>query len=114
MVCDQDTAVQILEETYCACRAAFPKPVQQAYLFGSYARGDYHAESDVDILLTVDDDGSLAEYRRAVARICSELSLKYDVMVSVTVKPEAQFRRYAEVLPFYRNVLEEGIRCAAG
>ncbi len=113
-MCDQNTAVQILEETYCACKAAFLKPVQQAYLFGSYARGDYHAESDIDILLTVDEDGSLAEYRRAAARISSELSLKYDIMVSVTVKQEAQFRRYADVLPFYRNVLEEGICFAAG
>ena len=109
-----DFARSVMDEVYLACDAAFPKPIQQAYLFGSYARGDYHAESDIDILLTVDEDGSLYEYRRAAAEICSELSLKYDVMVSVTVKPDAQFRRYADVLPFYRNVREEGIRCAAG
>lgn len=113
-MCDRETAVRILEETVQACNAAFPQPVQQAYLFGSYARGDYHAESDVDILLTVDENGSLSEFRRAAAQVGSELSLKYDVMVSVTVKPDAQFRRYADVLPFYRNVLEEGICRAAG
>lgn len=113
-MCNQKTALRILEETAIACNMAFPKPIQQAYLFGSYARGDYHAESDIDILLTVDEDGSLYEYRRAAAKICSELSLKYDVMVSVTVKSDAQFRRYGDVLPFYRNVREEGIRCAAG
>lgn len=114
MVCNRDTAMRIFEESRLACDAAFPKPVQQAYLYGSYARGDYHAESDIDILLTVDEDGSLYEYRRAAAKICSELSLKYDVMVSVTVKPDTQFRQYADVLPFYCNVREEGIRCAAG
>ena len=113
-MCDRETAVRILEETAQACNAAFPQPVQQAYLYGSYARGDYHAESDVDILLTVDESGSLSEFRRAAAQVGSELSLKYDVMVSVTVKPDAQFRRYADVLPFYRNVREEGICRAAG
>ena len=106
--------MMIFEESYLACNAAFLKPVQQAYLYGSYARRDYHAESDIDILLTVDEDGSLYEYRRAAAKICSELSLKYDVMVSVTVKSEKQFQRYADALPFYRNVRKEGIRRAAG
>lgn len=109
-----DFARAIAKEAYLVCNAAFPKPIQQAYLYGSYARGDYHAESDIDILLTVDEEGSLSEYRRAAAKICSELSLKYDVMVSVTVKSDAQFRKYGDVLPFYRNVREEGISCAAG
>lgn len=30
------------------------KPVQRAYLFGSSARTDYNAESDVDILVELD------------------------------------------------------------
>ena len=30
------------------------KPVLKAYLFGSYARGEAHQESDVDILIELD------------------------------------------------------------
>jgi type I restriction enzyme R subunit len=36
----------------------------------------------------------------------------YDITVSVHVVPLAQFRRYADFLPFYQNVLKEGIRYA--
>ena len=33
------------------------KPVRKAYLFGSYARGEADAESDVDLLVDLDLDG---------------------------------------------------------
>ena len=50
---------------------------------------------------------------RAVAGVASTLSLDHDITVSVHVVPLAQFRRYADFLPFYQNVLKEGIRYAS-
>ena len=40
-------------------------------------------------------------------------TLDHDITVSVHVVPLAQFRRYADFLPFYQNVLKEGIRYAS-
>lgn len=40
------------------------------------------------------------------------MSLEHDITVSVTVKPLEQFRRYQTALPYYRNVVREGIRYA--
>lgn len=111
-MCTKSEALKILEETVKACEALFGG-IQDAYLYGSYARGDYNDESDVDILLTVDmPREELTEHRRDVASVTSRLSLKYDVTVSVTVKPSEQFLRYRNVLPYYRNVVNEGIRYA--
>lgn len=31
------------------------KPVKKVYLFGSYARGDANADSDVDLIVDIDD-----------------------------------------------------------
>lgn len=110
-MCNQNQAVAILGEVVRSCDPVFGNALKDAYLYGSYARGDYDAESDIDILLTVDmDQGALAKYRGNVGVISSRLSLKHDVTVSVTVKPLAQFLQYANVLPYYRNVLREGIR----
>ena len=112
-MCNTKQAMAILGEVYHACNRAFDKKICDAYLYGSYARGDYTEGSDVDILLTVDLPGDeLAKRRRAVSSITSELSLKHDVTVSVTVKPLEQFRKYATVLPYYQNVISEGIRYA--
>lgn len=106
-------AITIVGEVYDSCSKLFANGIHDAFLYGSYARGDYDSESDVDILLTVDADGSeLSKYRKAIACVTSDLSLKYDVTVSVTVKPLDQFQRFSDVLPYYRNVLREGIRYA--
>ena len=113
-MCDQTQAIQILGEVCRACDPVFGDLLTDAYLYGSYARGDYHEESDIDILLTVDlEQPELSKYRSTIAEITSDLSLQHDITVSVTVKPLAQFRKYANVLPFYKNVLGEGIRYGA-
>ena len=83
-------------------------------MYGSYARGDFHAESDIDILLTADlTQEQISEKRRAIAALSSDLSLAHDVTVSIQIVPLAQFHRYADFLPFYQNVLREGIRYAS-
>ena len=55
----------------------------------------------------------IAEKRRAIAALSSDLSLAHDVTVSIQIVPLAQFHRYADFLPFYQNVLKEGIRYAS-
>jgi len=113
-MCNQNQAVAIMGEVFVRCIPVFGDALKDAYLYGSYARGDYHAESDIDILLTVDLDAEqIRQMRNHIAVVSSELSLKHDITVSVTVKPLEQFVRYAAVLPYYKNVLGEGIRYAS-
>ena len=110
-MCTQSDAIKIMYETRKMCNAFFP--VKEAYLYGSFARGDFHPESDVDILITADIlPEDISKYRRQIALITSELSLENDVTVSVTVKSDEQFRRFSDAMPFYKNVKTEGIRYA--
>jgi len=106
-MCNQAQALQILKEVYEACKPVFSDTLKEIYLYGSYARGDYHNESDIDILIVLDLEAS------EISAIASDLSLKHDITISVTMKPVVQFRKYANVLPFYKNVIEEGIRYGA-
>ena len=110
-MCNQCQAIGLLGEVYSACNPVFGNAIADAWLYGSYARGDYHAESDIDILLAVElSPEAISALRNRVAFISSELSLKHDITVSITVKPAAQFRQYSDILPFYRSILREGIR----
>lgn len=110
-MCTQTQAISIMHEVFSACNPIFAGTLREGYLYGSYARGDYHAESDIDILLTVDlSPEEICDYRRAVAEVSSDLSLKHDITISVAVKSLAQFEMYKADLPYYQNVLKEGIR----
>ena len=100
--------LELLEKVALSCGKLFPEGIHDVYLYGSYARGDFTDESDVDFLVTVDAE-QLGNYRWPLAEIVSDLSLEYDKTISVTVKPLERFRKYATVLPF-ANVLREGIR----
>ena len=113
-MCTRNQAFEILKTVYCACDPILERSIHDAILYGSYARGDFHAESDIDILLTADlSQEQIAAHRRAVSAVSSALSLEHDVTVSIHVVPLTQFQRYAEFLPFYQNVLKEGIRYAS-
>ena len=65
----------------------------------------------MDILLTVPSD-DLAPLRKIAADVTSRLSLEHDVTVSVSIKPSDQFKRYGTSVPYYQNVIREGIRYA--
>lgn len=112
-MCTQNQAIDILKEVYSRCNLILNNRIQDAYLYGSFARGDYHEASDVDILLTADIyQTDIAKYRNKIAEVTSELSLENGITVSVTVKTAEHFSRYAQILPFYKNVVGEGIRYA--
>ena len=112
-MCTSSQAMSIFREVYSACDELFDSRITDAYLYGSYARGDYHEDSDMDILLAVNlNDDELSKYRRKLASITSDLSLEHDITISVTVKPAELFHQYINVLPYYTNVVQEGIRYA--
>lgn len=111
-MCNKNEAVKILNLAYEQCKRIFGEP-ESAYLYGSYARGDYHSESDVDIFIAVrKTQEEISAHRMDVAKIASDLSLEYDVTVSIAVKPAEQFEKYQSILPYYQNVIKEGIKYA--
>ena len=113
-MCTKSEAFEILASVYASCNQISGGKIQDAILYGSYARDEQNAESDIDILLTADlTQEQIVEKRRAIAALSSDLSLDHDVTVSIQIVPLAQFQRYADFLPFYQNVLREGIRYAS-
>lgn len=112
-MCSANEAVTILHRVYDECKDIMGKHIEEAFLYGSYARGDYSEDSDIDILITSDiNPESISEFRKPIAEVSSKLSLEHDVTVSITIKSSDQFYSFANILPFYKNVIKEGIRYA--
>ena len=83
--------------------------LEKVILYGSYARGDYDNESDIDffILARVPQEEA-GSWRRAINNQIPGIDLEYDIIVSVKVTGSSIFYEYSDVLPFYMNVLREG------
>lgn len=101
----------LMKETCEMLKNVFGDRLEQIWLYGSYARGDFDSESDVDIMVLVDlPKDKLSSYRRKVSDLYSELDLKYDILLSIKLQDKETFQRFAEVLPFFKNIIREGKR----
>ncbi len=80
---------------------------QELILFGSYARKEEGAFSDIDLLLLVKGELSREE-KRKMDEVISRFSLENEVTIACIDYPVEIFERFNT--PFLLNVKEEGIR----
>lgn len=79
------------------------------FLYGSYARGDYDSESDIDITAIVRGNRiDLQNKLKQIWDISADIGLENDVVISPTVIPFEEFEKYKDQLPYYANIWKEG------
>ena len=84
--------------------------VKKIVLYGSYARGDYTPESDIDVMILLDcSREELPGYRSEVSRIASSLSLESGKEVSLMLQDIETYDDWLDSLVFYQNVDKEGV-----
>ena len=94
--------IEIIKEFKKDISTILKDKLDRVILFGSYARGDYDEEGDIDILIIGDIP------QREVSFLSAEILLKYGEVISAIVKTEEEFEKYKN-FSFYKNVLKEGI-----
>lgn len=77
------------------------------YLFGSYARDEADAESDLDVLIVLDRVDSYSSEISCTSEVTSELSLRYGITLSRVFTSEVQWREDSTL--FFLNLREEAI-----
>lgn len=76
-------------------------------LFGSQARGEATATSDIDVLIVLQDPVNASEELNRTSRFIAQLCLEHNLLISRLFMPRSRFE--AENSPLLRNIRKEGI-----
>ena len=107
----QQEVNRIVRQLCSDLKPLFPQGPMEAILFGSYARGDADTESDIDVMVLVDASRQdISKKAREISSIAADLLLSQGVMVSPIVENRRYFQDNVELLPFYQNIVREGVR----
>ena len=97
----------LLHELKAALAALYGERLKGVYLYGSYARGEADQESDVDVLVVLQDFDRYAAEVDRTSELSARLSLRYGVSLSKVFVRERDW--LAGRTPFLMNVREEAL-----
>lgn len=109
-MCNRNELQNITQTVVRSVLGLIENKIYKIILYGSYARGDFDTESDIDIIILLDcDERELRNYRKRVAVLASRISLENDIEVSLLLKNRNSFEDKLAILPFYQNIENEGV-----
>jgi predicted nucleotidyltransferase len=97
----------VLSDLKAGLRLEYGDRLRGIYLFGSYARGEADSESDLDVLVVLQDFTRYALEVDRTAELAADLSLKYSVTVSLVFFREREWLHGDT--PFLSNVRDEAV-----
>ena len=81
--------------------------IKKVILYGSYVRGEATRDSDIDVLVLVDQSLNPFEVRESLSDLLFDILLEEGELISVIAVPEQSFENYNS--PFMLNVKKEGV-----
>jgi predicted nucleotidyltransferase len=88
---------------------AVTAPGAETILYGSYARGDYHAESDIDLLILMDKENVSREEEKKIIYPLYDIEFETGKVISPIIKTKKDWITKYPSTPFYQNVTTDGI-----
>src|SRR3970040_1493848 len=88
--------------------AELGQKVSRIILFGSKARGDSTADSDIDVLILAKEENW--QLARTISRISSKIDLDYDILLNTLLIADQRWEQMTrERFSLCRNVERDGI-----
>ena len=98
----------IVNELISGLTEIFQDKISRIILFGSVARNEATEESDVDIAIIITNEID-EETKDKFINWAAELDIRFNQVFSIVDIPEESMKKWGKILPFYKNIEEEGI-----
>ena len=109
-MCSKNELDYVLNNFVVQVKELFGDNLKDVILYGSYARGDYNAESDVDVMIIADiEETEIMKHVYAISEYLGEVLIDHDVVISPVIESHRRYQEYKDVIPFLKNVQKEGI-----
>jgi predicted nucleotidyltransferase len=105
-----DTVSNIIYQFSLQLKKILGTSLSKVIVYGSYARGDYRENSDVDVMILVKlSDAEIKKVENEIYDLAFDIEISTGIDISPIIKNEDQYEYWVDTLPFYRNVREEGV-----
>ena len=106
-----DHVSQIIYRFSQELRKILGNKLSKVIVYGSYARGDYTTESDIDIMILLDlTDMDIKNYRHELSEMTYDFNMDNNIDIKPIAKSKEHFQKWVGVYPFYTNVYKEGVK----
>jgi len=113
-MCDKAVLDEITSRVCAAAKEVLGDKLEKVVLYGSYARGDYNEYSDIDLFVLADiPQEDCCGTGLKICGFSNDLELEHNILICPHVTSSAIFRTYYDTLPFFMNVIKEGVELYA-
>lgn len=113
-MCSQPEVLQMIDELRESIQSIFPRDLFDVILFGSYARNDADDGSDIDVMFLVDASREhIREKHWQIGEAAAMILMNHGIVISPIVENREYYRENSDILPFFRNVRDEGVLIGA-
>ena len=103
------TTKKILEDFLEEVKETLGNRLKKIILYGSYARGDYNKNSDIDIMILTDlTPEEISKYSLIIWEKCADIEIDNGIVISPLIRNLDNFNSWLNVKPFYMNIANEG------
>ena len=84
--------------------------LKRIILYGSYARGDFKQDSDMDIMILADiQPEEISNLADRIYDITYDFEMQYGVEINPSIQCMRTYEQWKNVYPFFMNIEKEGV-----
>lgn len=98
-------------KSYCKeLKQFFGTSLVKVILFGSYARGDYNKNSDIDLMILVNvPPEQISDFADKIYDLTYDYEQEHDIEINPCIQSIDTYNYWKGVYPFFMNIEKEGL-----